>query len=66
MQAKYVARCLSGRIKLPSQAAMQDDIAQYYARMQAAGVHPRYTHSQARQQVQQVLIWPSGAVWACY
>lgn len=48
MQGRYIARCLSGRVKPPSKSSMWDDIATYYARVQGAGVPMRYVHSQGK------------------
>ncbi|KAK9808000.1 hypothetical protein WJX73_002005 [Symbiochloris irregularis] len=47
-KARYVARSLSGRLKLPSKTDMWDDIVSYYARLEGLGVPMRYAHSQGK------------------
>ncbi len=49
VQAKWVARVLSGRAPpLPSRAAMEQDVVAYDALLAHAGVPVRHTHCQAR------------------
>eukprot|EP00884_Botryococcus_braunii_P004154 jgi/Botrbrau1/1373/Bobra.0063s0080.3 len=47
LQAKLVARALSGRVKLPDAATMEKEIAQFYAKMEANGIKVEQTHVQA-------------------
>ena len=46
VQAKLVARALSGRAILPSQKQMLQDIADFYQLLKDSGVPVRYTHNQ--------------------
>lgn len=46
LQAKLVARALSGRASLPSQDHMLHDIADFYQLLIDSGVPVRYTHNQ--------------------
>ena len=48
MQAKLVARALSGRATLPSQPQMLQDIADFYQLLIDRGIPVRYTHNQVR------------------
>ena len=48
LQAKLVARALSGRAVLPSQEQMLQDIADFYQLLIDSGVPVRYTHNQVR------------------
>ncbi|KAK9815265.1 hypothetical protein WJX72_000885 [[Myrmecia] bisecta] len=47
LQAKYVARVLSGRVVLPSRASMEADIQTFQDLLERAGVPVRYTHNQS-------------------
>ena len=42
LQSRWIARCLSGRARLPDLAAMRADVAAFYARLQADGVPQRW------------------------
>eukprot|EP00878_Enallax_costatus_P022744 GHUV01024148.1.p1 GENE.GHUV01024148.1~~GHUV01024148.1.p1 ORF type:complete len:193 (+),score=51.36 GHUV01024148.1:1312-1890(+) len=44
LQAKYIARLLSGRANLPPAAEMQSGIDAYYKRLQHDGIDLRYAH----------------------
>ncbi|GAB4834222.1 hypothetical protein Ancab_032487 [Ancistrocladus abbreviatus] len=44
-QSKWIAGVLSGRIALPSQEKMMEDIEALYSTMEAAGIPKRYTHN---------------------
>ncbi|KAK8578192.1 hypothetical protein V6N13_047046 [Hibiscus sabdariffa] len=44
LQSKWVAGVLSGRITLPSQKEMMEDINSFYSMFEAAGIPKRYTH----------------------
>ena len=46
-QARWVARVLSGRVSLPSRAAMEADTEAFYDHMRRTGTPVRYTHCQA-------------------
>lgn len=46
MQAKLVARVLSGKSQLPHQGQMQRDIDAFYQLLQDSSVPVRYTHDQ--------------------
>lgn len=50
MQAKLVARALSGRVVLPSPEAMLQAVHASYRELQARGVPQRYTHMQSGEQ----------------
>ncbi|OVA03482.1 Flavin monooxygenase FMO [Macleaya cordata] len=47
LQSKWVAGVLSGRILLPSQEKMLEDVEAFYLKLEAAGVPKRYTHNMA-------------------
>ncbi|OMO71893.1 Flavin monooxygenase-like protein [Corchorus capsularis] len=44
LQSKWVAGILSGRITLPRQEEMMDDIAAFYSSLEASGIPKRDTH----------------------
>ncbi|KAL4332529.1 hypothetical protein GQ457_07G010530 [Hibiscus cannabinus] len=44
LQSKWVAGVLSGRITLPSQKEMMEDINSFYSMLEAAGIPKWYTH----------------------
>ncbi|XVF10797.1 hypothetical protein REPUB_Repub07fG0214300 [Reevesia pubescens] len=44
-QSKWIAGVLSGRITLPSQKEMMEDIKAFYSTLEASGIPKRYTHS---------------------
>ncbi|CAH8256108.1 unnamed protein product [Arabidopsis lyrata] len=44
IQSKWVAAVLAGRVKLPSQDKMVEDINSWYASLHALGLPKRYTH----------------------
>uniref|UniRef100_A0A7R9YW83 Flavin-containing monooxygenase n=1 Tax=Chlamydomonas euryale TaxID=1486919 RepID=A0A7R9YW83_9CHLO len=50
LQAKLVARCLSGRARLPSVDAMKDHIERFYRQLDEQGMPVRYTHMQNAEQ----------------
>lgn len=43
-----MARALSGKVLLPDQATMEEEIADYYLRLQARGLRTEDTHIQVR------------------
>ncbi|XP_022738057.1 flavin-containing monooxygenase FMO GS-OX-like 4 [Durio zibethinus] len=43
-QSKWIAGVLSGRIKLPSQKEMMEDIKAFYSTLEASGIPKRYSH----------------------
>ncbi|XVF51690.1 hypothetical protein PTKIN_Ptkin04bG0204900 [Pterospermum kingtungense] len=43
-QSKWIAGALSGRITLPSQKEMMEDVKALYATLEASGIPKRYTH----------------------
>ncbi|KAE8699717.1 late embryoproteinsis abundant protein-like [Hibiscus syriacus] len=45
LQARWVAKVLSGTVELPSEEAMAASVEEHYSEMQKAGVPKRYTHS---------------------
>lgn len=44
LQSNWVAGTLSGRIELPSQEEMTQDVARFYSEMEARGCPKRFTH----------------------
>ena len=48
MQARFVARVLSGRVQLPPRSQMHTRVQDFYDLLQQAQVPVRYTHSQVR------------------
>lgn len=44
LQSKWVAAALSGRVTLPSEEKMMEDVTAYYAKREAFGQPKRYTH----------------------
>ncbi|XP_039029375.1 flavin-containing monooxygenase FMO GS-OX-like 4 [Hibiscus syriacus] len=44
LQSKLVAGVLSGRITLPSQKEMTEDVNSFYSTLEASGIPKRYTH----------------------
>lgn len=51
LQSRWIAGTLSGRIPLPSEEKMMDDIEAFYAKLDAAGIPKRYTHNIGDHQV---------------
>lgn len=47
LQARWIARCLSGRVRLPGAGEMQAAVEAHYRGMQGEGLPVRYTHRQA-------------------
>ncbi|CAD6204446.1 unnamed protein product [Miscanthus lutarioriparius] len=45
LQSKWVARVLSGRIKLPSKDKMMEEVKAFYLKLEARGWPKRYTHN---------------------
>ncbi|CAN6460757.1 unnamed protein product [Victoria cruziana] len=45
LQGKWVAGILSGRIALPTEQEMMDDVEAFYAQLEATGYPKRYTHN---------------------
>ncbi|XP_021768429.1 flavin-containing monooxygenase FMO GS-OX-like 4 [Chenopodium quinoa] len=45
LQSRWIAGALSGRISLPSEEKMMEDIESYYSKLEAAGVSKHYTHN---------------------
>ncbi|EER91959.1 hypothetical protein BDA96_01G295400 [Sorghum bicolor] len=45
LQSKWVARVLSGRVKLPSKDKMMEDVKAFYLKLEALGWPKRYTHN---------------------
>ena len=43
LQSKWVAKCLSGAVTLPSPAEMEDEVDEYYAWMEKEGLPKRHT-----------------------
>jgi len=50
LQSKWVARVLSGRINLPSEDRMMEDVKAFYLKLEAHGWPKRYTHNFANYQ----------------
>ncbi|KNA15835.1 hypothetical protein SOVF_094680 [Spinacia oleracea] len=44
LQSKWIAGVLSGRISLPSEEKMTEDVEAFYSELEAEGVPKRYTH----------------------
>lgn len=44
LQSKWIAGILSGRIVLPSQEEMMEDVKAFYSELEASGKPKRYTH----------------------
>ncbi|KAI3409657.1 Flavin-containing monooxygenase, partial [Psidium guajava] len=49
-QSKWIAGALSGRIDLPSEEEMMEDVKDFYSKLEAAGTPKRYTHNLANSQ----------------
>ncbi|XVF13332.1 hypothetical protein REPUB_Repub08aG0199700 [Reevesia pubescens] len=49
-QSKWIAGLLSGRITLPSQKEMMEDIKAFYSTLEACGIPKRYTHCMGESQ----------------
>ncbi|KAF8027088.1 hypothetical protein BT93_E0108 [Corymbia citriodora subsp. variegata] len=49
-QSKWIAGVLSGRIALPSEEEMMEDVKDLYSQLEASGVPKRYTHNVADSQ----------------
>ncbi|KAI9173406.1 hypothetical protein LWI28_000782 [Acer negundo] len=45
LQSKWIAGVLSGRIMLPSQQEMMEDVKAFYSALEASGKPKRYTHT---------------------
>ncbi|GAB2274134.1 hypothetical protein Dimus_008906 [Dionaea muscipula] len=45
LQSKWIASALSGKIALPSQEKMMNDVKVFYSSLEAAGIPKRYTHN---------------------
>lgn len=50
-QSKWIAGALSGRIALPTEQEMMEDVEDFYSKLEASGVPKRYTHNLANSQV---------------
>jgi len=50
-QSKWIAGVLSGRISLPSEEEMMEDVKDLYSELKALGIPKRYTHNLANSQV---------------
>lgn len=44
LQSKWVASVLSGRVKLPSEDKMMEDVIAFYAKPESLGIPKRFTH----------------------
>lgn len=44
LQSKWVAAVLSGRVSLPSEDQMMEDVTAFYAKRDANGIPKRYAH----------------------
>ncbi|XP_010546436.1 PREDICTED: flavin-containing monooxygenase FMO GS-OX-like 4 [Tarenaya hassleriana] len=44
LQSKWIAGILSGRIPLPSEEEMMENVKTFYAKLEAEGIPKRYTH----------------------
>ncbi|KFK43477.1 hypothetical protein AALP_AA1G130100 [Arabis alpina] len=44
LQSKWVASVLSGRVKLPSEDKMMEDVIAFYAKLESLDIPKRYTH----------------------
>ncbi|XP_010533773.1 PREDICTED: flavin-containing monooxygenase FMO GS-OX-like 2 [Tarenaya hassleriana] len=44
LQSKWVAAVLSGRVSLPSQDEMMEDVKAFYSELEDSGIPKRYTH----------------------
>lgn len=55
VQAKLVARVLSGRSQLPSRHQMEQDVADFYKLLKDSKVPVRYTHNQVLHQTRSLL-----------
>lgn len=51
IQSKWVASVLSGRVMLPTQDTMMEDVVAFYAKLEAMGIPKRYTHRLGDSQV---------------
>lgn len=51
LQSKWVAAVLSGRVPLPSEEKMMEEVTAFYAKRQAQGFPKRYAHRLGRGQV---------------
>jgi len=51
LQSKWVAAVLSGRVALPTQKEMMEDVEAFYAKLEIAGFPKRYTHNMGDYQV---------------
>ncbi|XP_039170059.1 flavin-containing monooxygenase FMO GS-OX-like 4 [Eucalyptus grandis] len=49
-QSKWIAGVLSGRISLPSEEEMMEDVKDLYSELKALGIPKRYTHNLANSQ----------------
>uniref|UniRef100_A0A2C9WAI9 Flavin-containing monooxygenase n=1 Tax=Manihot esculenta TaxID=3983 RepID=A0A2C9WAI9_MANES len=50
LQSKWIASVLSGRVALPSQEEMMEDIEAFYLSLEASNIPKRYTHNLADSQ----------------
>jgi thioredoxin reductase len=57
LQARWVARCLSGKARLPSVEEMLRDTLDLYAEMEATGVDARFTHVMGAKRQQEYNGW---------
>ncbi|KAL9305868.1 Flavin-containing monooxygenase FMO GS-OX-like 6 [Arabidopsis thaliana] len=44
IQSRWVASVLSGRVKLPSEEQMMEDVIAFYAKLKSLGIPKRFTH----------------------
>ncbi|KAE8693784.1 repetitive proline-rich cell wall protein 1-like [Hibiscus syriacus] len=54
LQAKWVAKVLSGTVELPSEKAMASSVEEHYSDLEKAGVPKRHTHSLMMEDVEYV------------
>ncbi|KAE8693783.1 repetitive proline-rich cell wall protein 1-like [Hibiscus syriacus] len=54
LQARWVAKVLSGTVELPSEEAMAVSVEEHYSEMEKAGVPKRHTHSLMMEEVEYV------------
>jgi len=61
LQSRWIARCLSGKVKLPTPEEMQAEVANYYTWMEEEKIPKRYTHRAAGELQKSYNSWLSQA-----
>lgn len=65
LQSTWIAKVLSGKVKLPSKEAMDTDIQAFYDRLEEAKIPKRYTHAMGKTAIVQQFEYLDGLASRC-